>query len=267
MIWTRASAATVLAQLAFMVTARAGDVSVTVDPSVKYQTIRGWSTNPYYPGLSQRQRDQVVADAVNELGLTRLRWQQPNGNRYVMRRWEWENDNDDPDVTDYSKLNTAPADQHVDRYILPFKKRVEATGAPFELWLSPSFFDGGSTGPVPAWLRHSPGEYAEHALSFILYLKREYGIETAHYAICNEAGNHNAFTPATVAEMTKVLGARMKAQGLPTKGPFSDGINARVTWRYMQAAKDDLEVWPYVDVLSYHWYGGGNQQFMAKIRD
>ena len=242
------------------------EVTVTLDPNVKYQTLRGWSANPYYPGASRRQRDQVLDDAVNELGLTRLRWQQPNGNRAEMRRWEWLNDNGDPDETDDSKLNTAHADEHIARYILPFKKRVEANGDPFELWLSPSFFVGGSTGPVPAWLLHSPGEYAEHAVSFILYLKKKYDIDTSHYAICNEAGNHNAFTPSVVAEMTKVLGARIEALGLPTKGQFSDGINASVTWRYIQAAKNDPDVWKYVDVLSYHWYGRDNQQYMDKIR-
>jgi len=240
---------------------------VTIDPSVRHQTIRGWSCNPHYLGGSAAQREQVIDDAVNTLGITRVRWQQPNGNRSNMRRWELVNDNGDPDVADMTKFNTADADKYVEAYVLPFKRRIEANGDPFELWLSPSFFDGGSTGSVSAFLLHSPGEYAEHATSFIQYLRSRYGIETNHYAICNEAGNHNAFKPAVVAEMTKVLGARMVALGLPTKGQFSDGINARVTWNYIQAAKDDPEVWKYVDVLSYHWYGGGNQEWMSKIHE
>lgn len=58
----------------------------------------------------------------------------------------------------------------------------------------------------------------------------------------------------------------MAKLGLPTKAQFSDGVNAAVTWNYIQAAKDDPEIWKYVDVLSYHWYGGNNQEAMAKIR-
>jgi hypothetical protein len=243
------------------------DATVTIDPSVKYQTIRGWSCNPFYIRGSAAQRQQIIDEAVNNLGLTRMRWQQPNGNRSNMRRWEPVNDNADPDDADMSKFNTADADKFVSGYVLPFKQRVEANGDPFELWLSPSFFDGGSTGSVPAWMLHSPGEYAEYATSFIQYLRRKYGVQTNHYAICNEAGNHNAFRPPVVAEMTKVLGARLKALGLPTRGQFSDGINARTTWRYIEAAKDDPELWKYVDVLSYHWYGAGNQENMAKIRE
>ena len=244
---------------------RAGEVTVTLDPKVKHHTLRGWSCNPHYLLGSAEQREQVIDDAVNLLGLTRVRWQQPNGNRSTMRRWELENDNGDPDIADLSKLNTADADKFIKAYILPFKRRVEANGEPFELWLSPSFFKGGSTGDVPAFLLHSPGEYAEYATSFIRYLRSKHGVETAHYAICNEAGNNNVFSPPVVIEMTKVLGARMAALGLPAKGQFSDGVNATVTWRYIQAGKGDAELWKHVDVLSYHWYGGKNQPAMAQI--
>ena len=239
---------------------------MSVDSSIKHQTIRGWSCNPFYLEGGREQREQVIDEAVNSLGITRLRWQEPGGNRSNMKRWELENDNGDPDVTDFSKLNTADADKFVEGYLLPFKKRVEANGDSFGLWLSPSFFDGGSTGSVPAFLFRSPGEFAEHAVSFITHLRDKYGLQTDHYAICNEAGNNNAFRPEVVAEMTKVLGERMKRLGLPTRGQFSDGVNAQTTWNYIQAAKDDPEVWKYVGVLSYHWYGGKNQEAMAKIR-
>jgi len=266
-MWTRALTAVFVVLVAGCTITGQADVTVTLNPNVQYQTIRGWSCNPFYLGGGVKQREQVIEDAVNNLGITRIRWQQPNGNRSNMRRWEWLNDNGDPYDADMSKFNTADADKYIEAYVLPFKQRVEANGDPFELWLSPSFFDGGSTGSVPAFLLHSPGEYAEYATSFILYLRRKYGIETNHYAICNEAGNHNAFTPSVVARMTKVLGARLEALGLPTRGQFWDGINARVTWNYIQAAKDDAEVWRYVDVLSYHWYGRDNQEFMPKIQD
>jgi len=241
-------------------------VTVSIDSTVRHQTIRGWSCNPFYIEGGREQREQVIDEAVNSLGITRLRWQEPGGNRSNMKRWEVENDNGDPDATDFSKLNTADADKFVEAYVLPFKKRIEASGDPFSLWLSPSFFDGGSTGIAPAFLLRSPGEFAEHAISFIRYLRDKHRVRTDHYAICNEAGNNNAFSPAVVIEMTKVLGERMARLGLPTRGQFSDGVNARVTWNYIQAAKDDPEVWKHVGVLSYHWYGSKNQEAMAKIR-
>jgi len=210
-------------------------VVVTVDRSKRFQVIRGWSCNPYYMGASAWQMKQVLDDAVFELGLTRIRRQQPNGNRAVMRRWEWENDDESPYHIDWKRFNTTPADRFVQKWIPPFKKRVESRGEPFDLWLSPSFFDRGSTGSVPVWMLRSPAEYAENAVSFMVYLRRKFGLETTHYAICNEAGNNNAFTPEVVINMTKVLGLRMREMGLQTRGQFPDSINARTAWRYIPA--------------------------------
>ncbi len=241
------------------------DVTATIDRTTGYQTIRGWSANPHYLRITPEQRDQLLDEAVNELGLTRLRWSMPVGNRAVSRTWEWENDNGDPESINWAAFSTEYVDKFVKTYILPFKERVEANGDPFELWISPSFFDGGSTGTVPAWLLHSPGEYAEFATSFLLYLKNKFGLVATHYVICNEAGNHNAFSPDVVRRMIKTLGPKLAQLGLPTKIQFPDCVNARVSWRYIEATKDDPEMWRYIGPLTYHWYGKENQTWMAKI--
>jgi O-glycosyl hydrolase len=242
-------------------------VKVTLDPSATHQTIRGWSCNPWYAGIAPRLRDQLLDEAINQLGLTRVRWQQAVGNRATERSWEPVNDDGDPDHINPPAFATEDADKRIEIWVVPFKQRVEANGEPFELWMSPSFFNGGSTGSVPAWLLQSPGEYAEFAIAYLLHMKQKYGIEATHYVICNEAGNNNAFSPAVVAEMTKTLEARLAAAGLQTKGQFPDCVNAQQTWRYIEAVKDDADFWKYVQLLTYHWYGGNNQQFMPLIRD
>jgi hypothetical protein len=247
--------------------AAADPCQVTLDPSARHQTVRGWSCNPWYAGIAPKLRDQLLDETVNELGLTRVRWQQEVGNRAEACAWEPLNDDGDPDHINEAAYGIAGADKRTETWVVPFKRRVEANGDPFELWMSPSFFDGGSTGTVPAWLLHSPGEYAEFATSYLLHLKQKYGIEATHYVICNEAGNNNAFSPAVVQEMTKVLGARMAALGLKTRAQFPDCVNAQQTWRYVQAVQNDDEFWKYVDVVTYHWYGANNQESMPKIRD
>ena len=70
---------------------RADNVTLRIDSDVRHPTIRGWSCNPHYLGGSKHQREQVIGEAVNSLGITRVRWQQPNGNRGNMTRWELEN--------------------------------------------------------------------------------------------------------------------------------------------------------------------------------
>lgn len=239
---------------------------VKLDPAVKHQTILGWSVNPWGPWVSPWQRDQVLDVAVNDLGLTRVRAGPPSGNRSDRRNWEWQNDNGDPYEINWKALETAPADRYVTTWIKPFQQRVEANGEKFDLWISPSFFDGGSSGTVPAWLLHSPAEYAEYATSFLLHLKNAHGVEADQYVVCNEPGNNNAFSPAVVARMIRTLGPRLKALGLRTKVQFPDGVNAASSWRYIQFAGDDPRVWDHVSVLSYHLYGQ-TDPFRRQMRD
>ncbi len=72
-------------------------VNVTLDPTVQYQTMRGWGAASGTPAwASPLLREAVVREAVNELGLTRLRLELPSGNRSNMKPWEQPNDDWDP---------------------------------------------------------------------------------------------------------------------------------------------------------------------------
>jgi len=244
------------------------EVSVTVDPAIQYQTILGWgaaSASP--PWTSQLQRNSLIEEAVNELGLTRLRLELPSGNRSDIKAWEWENDDWDPLNINWSAFNISAADKRITEMVVPFKQRVEANGEPFNIYVSPSLFDTGSSGAAPTWLLNNPGEYAEFALAYLLNLKDTHGIEADFYCILNEAGNHNPFDARVVAEMIKTLGPRLAAAGLSTRIQFPESINARVAWNnYIQNVMGDEEMWQYVGCLSYHLYGT-NDPYRTYIRD
>ena len=243
------------------------DVTITVDPAVQYQTIRGWGATVGGEDVPQFLREQVLDTAVNDYGLTRLRLEPPGGNTYREKRWEWDNDDGDPDTINWSSLNTGPWAKKITDWVLPFKQRVEANGDPFNCYVSPSFFDGGSTGTAPAWLLNSPGEYAEYATSLLLYLKNQHGITADYYCILNEAGNNNAWTVWVVSRMIKTLGPKLQALGLPTKIQFPECMNADGTWSYIQAVQNDPDIWPYIGMLSYHLYGSNtNRPSIYRLR-
>jgi len=247
------------------VTAQAA-VTVSVDSSVEYQTILGWGASsgaPPWP--TKATKEEVIREAVNDLGLTRLRLEGPSGNRSDERRWEWLNDNGDPEDIDWAAFNTAKLDERVSETVVPFKQYVEANGDPFNCYVSPSFFNGGSSGEVPPWLLHNSGEYAEFATAFLLHLKDTHGIEADYCCILNEAGNNNPFSAAVVGRMIKALGPELEALGLRTKIQFPECINANTSWNYIQALQNDPEVWRYVGVITYHLYGGNSAR--SNIRD
>ncbi len=245
------------------------DVTVTIDPAVRHQTILGWGkTTPWSPA-PEMLRDQCIERAVNDLGLNRLRFEGLCGNRAGSRgrSWEWLNDNDDPFEINWDGFNTAATDERIAGWLVPWKKAVEARGESFNIYVSPSFFRGGSSGDVPPWLLADPEEYAEWALALLLRLRDVHGITADYYSICNEAGNNNAFSPEVVARMIKTLMPRLREHGFPTVIQFAECVNAHVAWRYVEALQDDPLIWPWIGLISYHWYGKDNQTSMVKLRD
>lgn len=264
---------TILKALAVLLLASSGGlaqgpkVEVNLDPAIRHQTILGWGkTTPWLPAHPLLRR-QCIDRAVNDLGLNRLRFEGLCGNGLTRRSWEWLNDNDDPQVIDWKGFNTEQLDARVDEWLVPWKRAVEARGEPFDLYVSPSFFKGGSSGDLPGWMLADPQEYAEWALALLFRLRDKHGIEANYYSICNEAGNDNVFSPQVVIRMMKALVPRLRQHGFKTAIQYPESVNAAVAVRYLEAARDDPEVWKWVGLISYHWYGQDNQASMVKLRD
>jgi hypothetical protein len=241
--------------------------TVAVDISTEHQTILGWGAASWCaPYSTQALRDEIVKEAVNDMGLTRLRLELPSGNRSDSRRWEWLNDDGDPHHIDWGDFNTADLDSILPEIVLPFKREVEANGDPSRIYVSPSFFNGGSSGEVPVWLLRSPGEYSEFAISVLLHLKNNYGIDADYYCICNEAGNNNYFSAQIVGKIIKTLGPWLANNGLSSEIEFPECVSANASWNYIQALVSDTLVWPHIGMVSYHLYGT-NDPYRAYIRD
>jgi len=242
-------------------------VDVTISPSTRYQTMLGWGASSWCPPhATQQLRNEIVREAVDELGLTRLRLELPSGNRSNSKRWEWLNDNGDPHGIDWVGFNTEDLDSILPRIVLPFKEKMEANGDPFQVYVSPSFFNSGSTGSVPAWLFCSPGEYAEFAASILLHLQSTHGIAADYYCILNEAGNNNPFSAQVVGNLLRTLGPWLDGLGLETEIQFPECVSASASWNYIQALQSDTLVWPHIGMLSYHLYGA-NDPYRSYIRD
>jgi hypothetical protein len=204
---------------------------------------------------------------VNDFGLNRLRFEGMCGNKVEFRSWEWLNDNEDPFSIEWAGFDTQRLDARVREWLVPWKTAVEARGEPFNLYVSPSFFKGGSSGDLPPWMAADPEEYAEWALALLLRLRDEHGITADYYSICNEAGNNNVFSSQVVARMMKALVPRLREAGFPTAIQFPESINAHVAWRYIEELRNDPLIWDWIGLISYHWYGRDNQTAMVQLRD
>jgi hypothetical protein len=237
---------------------QAGDATVTLRSDVRYQAILGWGAMPWYPKVSAEVRDQVLDEAVSDLGLTWLHWTVPSGNRSDGKSWEWTNDDADPFHANGPAFSTEAVDHSVKTWVLPFKQRVERQGDRFGLAVTQTFHNSGSTGRVPVWLLENPAEFAEYATALLGHLKNAHGVQANYYVICKDAGDSddNPFEAPVVAEMVKALGPRLQALGLSTSILFPECHDANTCWRFIQAVRDDGDLWPFVGMVGYHLYGG-----------
>jgi len=251
-------------QLAIVVSVLAASWTTAASPTVtiradrRHQTILGWGGMPWYPNVTADVRDQVLDEAVGDLGLTRLHWTVPSGNRSEGRSWEWTNDDADPLHVHWPGFATGVVDRSVGTWVLPFKQRVEAQGERLGLAITQTFHNGGSTGSVPVWLLGSPAEFAEYATSLLLYLKNTHRLQADYYVICKDAGDSadNPFEVPVVAKLTKAFGTRLRALGLSTKVLFPECHDANPCWKFIHAVRDDKELWSSVGMVGYHLYGG-----------
>ncbi|MDF3128556.1 glycoside hydrolase family 30 beta sandwich domain-containing protein [Kiritimatiellaeota bacterium B1221] len=232
-------------------------VEIIIDPHTTYQTIGGWGwVNSLPSDLSPEFREELIFEIVDQFGLNRQRFEIPAGNKYHSHRWEWSNDDADPKHTTWDNFTLDLLDQRIRETTAPFVQHVRDRGDPYDMFVSFSFYDGGSSGPPPAWILNNPGEYVEFAMSLLLRLKHVYGLEANHICILNEPGYHNVFALSTIRDKIAVLGPRMAAAGLKTRIQYPEAVNvgnAMNTFITPTASDDDM--WSWIGNISYHRYG------------
>lgn len=231
--------------------------TVTISPAITYQTMRGWgadwSLTRDVNFVSQETRDQLVEEAVNDLGLTFLRC-------CFGRLTEPFNDNSDPLSINWSAFYDAlTLDSEVSAGLGLFKQKVEANGEPPTFLLNRDWENS-----APSWMSHA--EFAENTAATILYLRERHGINVNFTTIDNEPTNFDPYTPAVQQAMIKVIGPAFERLGLSTKVALAEGISAQSTWTFVDFMKNDAAVWPYIGFINWHLYGT-NDPYRSFIRD
>jgi O-glycosyl hydrolase len=230
---------------------------VTLNPSVRHQTMRGWGGTLSFlrnlNDISQPTIDQIVDEAVDDLGLTFLRI------GYAMLQEPF-NDNANPRSINLAAFNDADViDREVAQSTRRFNQRVQANGEP------PTYLlDKDWESSAPAWMNDE--EFAENITATVLYFRNRHGIHINFNSIDNEPTHFDPYTPERQRPMIKVMGRMFQENGLSTKVALNEGINASSTWDYIKAMENDADVWPHIGLLNWHLYGP-NDPFRSLIRD
>ena len=244
----------------------AADVTVTLDPAQRFQTIQGFGTtqrlfdDPHttetfdaatrraavIPPASEQAR---ILDALyRDLGLTRVRFH-PEAVEPV-------NDNADPGSADLSKfeLGWKGADGHIAavKSLIP-RGLTTYYASPLR---------------VESWMNESnPDEYVEWAMVQLRHWKQQ-GLEMPYYSIMNEPayyGEIKSWSTAWLLSVTKKLGARLAAEGIRTKLVVTDEVTPVLAYPQLQTILADAQARQYIGAVSYHLYDRGKEREIAQL--
>lgn len=244
-------------------------LTLAIDTTTKYQTIRGFGTF---------QNEYRFADLyANEMGSSAVRI------GFISNQFETENDNADPNVTDYSRFNRdvfnwdylrALRDRGVEDFVLTS-------------WSPPAWMKGNlSVDYMQAGVQtncdatdnkleyHMYEEFAEMMVAFCKVFEEEMNIELTGIGLQNEPAFHEPYASAILdiprfVQLIKVVAPRLQAAGISTKiympeQVFSQGSNSMSA--YIDGLQADAVANSQCTVVATHGYasdgiGAGSPDF------
>ncbi len=234
--------------------------TVLVDSAVRYQTMDGFGSsvrvfddphvfdnfNPVTGRsatvMTTAQQDEVLDRLYTDLKLTRVRPANPDTGSGI----EAVNDNNDPNVTDFSKFNFVwkNLDAHMD-YI----DRARARGAN-TFFLSP-------LGREPWMGTTTASDAAEYSEWLLAQVKRSAvrGVRLPFLSVANEPSySRNTMSGEFIRDVIKNLGPRLRAEGFDTQFVTPDDVRSSDGASKTAVILADPIARQYVGALATHLY-------------
>lgn len=255
-----------------------GPADVTVNSSIKFQTIEGWETmgRAWEINKSTNKFDStvignkdIIADRlVNDVGINRFMiniqsgfmnpvdyWTQFVNGQLSYTQWGqhmYESVQTTPQVYQYSEF-----DFYVENMLLPLKSRVEAKGEKFYVCVSVGDFGGGAATNLE--LSANPSAYADFVLHYFNRLKNKYGIVPDALNLINEPENTGTpvrWTGQKVGEALVAVQARLSGAGYNNINYIGPSVtNAANAIPWITSLTSVPGALSKLTTLSYHRYG------------
>ncbi len=221
-------------------------VHLTLDASQERYRLEGFGGNycywPMGPATPRTLDDLSPAWARSQMSLD---------------AWEPRNDNDDPEEINWPAFEGRHAREWLLQTDLRAATEIAARDVPFviSVWRVPAWMTAGGQGKGPVNPAAAP-ELAESVVAYLLYLRREHGVEPALFSF-NEPDLGMIRDPGDYRDIVKVIGRRISEAGLKTRILAADTGNARGDKvDYGKPLLEDPEGRQYVGGLSFHSWGG-----------
>ena len=246
--------------------------TITLNAAVNYQTTGGWEataeTGRLYSAAWNNYKNQLFDQAVNDLGINRLRVEITSGaenpvdyyaqwrggqiseNQYNAKRYEIINDNADPNTINPNGFKWTALDGVMDEVALPMRQRLQSRGE--TLWLNINYVDFGSS---TFEHKDNPAEYAEFVLATYQHLQSRYGFAPDSWEVVLEPDTSTAnWTAAQIGQAIKAAGDLLTARGFTPNFIAPSTTNAANAPVYIDQIAQTAGAMSYIGEFSYHRY-------------
>jgi hypothetical protein len=251
-----------------------GDIQLS--PAIRYQTMMGWEAAAQagqadFPSLFPQYRDILFDQAVNDLGLTRLRIGVYSGMEnsqdlftewltgvmdnatYRCQKWATVNDNADPLLINLSGFRFAALDHAIDNVVLPMRTRVMARGERF--YVSLNYIGPTQTCASSVSYHHAaPAEYAEFILAAFQHMQQKYGFVPDAVELVNEPERTKHWRGPLMGQALVAAGDLLKHHGFTPDFIGPSGVSVRHSGTYFDEMMQVPRARDYLTDLSYHRY-------------
>ena len=207
------------------------EVVIKLRPEQKFQIITGWEATSQSgqnnsPAF-EKYKDKLFDDAVNNLGINRLRLEMKSGTENSkdwfsvfkagqisegelnQHRYETINDNDNPFVINPDGFQFSQLDSSIENVILPVKKLLEQRNEKLFVNLNMVDFDK-NRGNANFLLKDNPEEYAEFILAVYQHIQSKYGFVPDTVEVVLEPDNHTGWTATNIGQAIVATAKRLR---------------------------------------------------------
>jgi len=226
---------------------------VNINLAKSYQTIAGVGC------FVNNNNNQAQIQQIKDLNITLMRLTSSG-------EFEPENDNPDPNVTDFSNLNRSAIPTDAIRNI---NENTDCHKFFYTIWTPPSWMKQNKAdfpSSATQWAGNNKlkpemyEEFAEYVVAICKTVKEEAGVELYAISLQNEPTFNEPYvscqyTGAEFRELVKVVGPKMKAENLSTRIMLSEDVNAN-NWvqANVAATNDDATAKNYLGIVACHLY-------------
>lgn len=252
----------------------------------KFQTITGWEATAqageFYSAAFENYKEKLFDEAVNDLGINRLRIEVKSGNenpvdyfqqlktgqiteeQFNDKRYEAINDNDDPFVINPKGFQFSQLDSTIEQVVLPIKRLLAQRGE--TLYLNLNFVDFGKN-RGDSNIRHdaNPEEYAEFILASYQHLQNKYGFVPDAIEVILEPDTNTDWTATDIGLAIVATAKRLQAHKFKPAFIAPSTTNAANTPIFIDEIAKVPDAMQYIAEFSYHRYSGASEEVLREI--